>query len=83
MNQKPKLLIVADTYYPKVDGTLKFMEEFLKRSQDSFEISLLVPDYGVRKGKNVTYIAVSKIWKVSGYSNLKLSLKNFRKIKTP
>ncbi len=81
MNQKPKLLIVADTYYPKVDGTLKFMEEFLKRSQDSFEISLLVPDYGVRKGKNVTYIAVSKIWKVSGYSNLKLSLKNFRKIK--
>ncbi len=81
MNQKPKLLIVADTYYPKVDGTLKFIEEFLKRAQDSFEVSLLVPDYGVKKGKNVTYIAVSKIWKVSGYSNLRLSWKNFRKIK--
>jgi len=82
MNQKPKLLLVADTYYPKVDGTLKFMEEFMKRAQDSFEISLLVPDYGTHRGKKVTYIDVSKIWKVSGYANLKLSLGNIKKIKT-
>lgn len=81
MTYKPKLLIVADTYYPKVDGTLKFIEEFLKRSQDSFDISLLVPYYGVKKGKKVSYIDVSKIWKVSGYANLKLSWKNFRTIK--
>lgn len=82
MNQKPKLLLVADTYYPKVDGTLKFIEEFLKRSQDSFEISLLVPDYGIHKGKNVAYLDVSKIWKVSGYANLKFSPSNFKKMKT-
>ena len=79
---KPKLLLVADTYYPKVDGTLKFIEEFMKRAQDSFEISLLVPDYGMHKGKKVTYIDVSKIWKVSGYANLKLSPGNLKKIKT-
>ncbi|MDO8510887.1 MAG: glycosyltransferase family 4 protein [Nanoarchaeota archaeon] len=79
---KPKLLLVADTYYPKVDGTLKFIEEFLKRSQDSFDISLLVPDYGTHKGKKVTYLDVSKIWKVSGYANLKLSPSNFKKMKT-
>ncbi len=79
---KPKLLLVADTYYPKVDGTLKFIEEFMKRAQDSFEISLLVPDYGMHKGKKVTYIDVSKIWKISGYANLKLSLGNLKKIKT-
>jgi len=78
---KPKLLLVADTYYPKVDGTLKFIEEFMKRAQDSFEISLLVPDYGMHKGKKVTYIEVSKIWKVSGYSNLKLAPSNFKKMK--
>lgn len=82
MNQKPKLLLVADTYYPKVDGTLKFIEEFLKRSQDAFEISLLVPDYGTHKGKNVTYLEVSKILKVSGYANLKCSSSNLKKMKT-
>lgn len=82
MNQKPKLLLVADTYYPKVDGTLKFIEEFMKRAQDSFDISLLVPDYGVHKGKKVTYLEVSKIWKVSGYANMKLSFSNFKKMKT-
>ena len=81
MSYKPKLLIVADTYYPKVDGTLKFIEEFLKRSQDSFDTSLLVPYYGIKKGKNVTYLDVSRIWKISGYSNLKLTFKNFRKLK--
>ncbi len=81
MSYKPKLLIVADTYYPKVDGTLKFIEEFLKRSQDSFEVSLLVPYYGIKKGKNVIYLDVSRIWKISGYSNLRLTFKNFRKLK--
>ena len=82
MNNKPKLLLVADTYYPKVDGTLKFIEEFLKRAQDNFEISLLVPDYGTHKGKKVIYIEVSKIWKVSGYANLKISPSNLKKMKT-
>ncbi|HLD40440.1 MAG TPA: glycosyltransferase family 4 protein [Candidatus Nanoarchaeia archaeon] len=81
-NQKPKLLLVADTYYPKVDGTLKFMEEFMKRAQDNFDISLLVPDYGIHKGKKVHYIKMSKIWKVSGYANLKFSPSNLKKIKT-
>src|SRR3989344_2792533 len=82
MNQRLKLLIVADTYYPKVDGTLKFIEEFMKRAQETFDISLLVPYYGTKKGKNVAYVEVSKIWKVSGYANLKFSLSNLRKIKT-
>lgn len=82
MNNKPKLLLVADTYYPKVDGTLKFIEEFMKRALDNFEISLLVPDYGTHKGKKVTYLDVSKIWKVSGYANLAFSPSNFKKMKT-
>lgn len=79
--EKPKLLLVADTYYPKVDGTMIFMEEFLKRAPKDFEVSLLVPDFGVKKSKEVTYIELSKILKVSGYPNLKLSFKNLRNIK--
>ena len=81
MADKPKLLLVADTYYPKVDGTLKFIEEFMKRTQDNFEISLLVPNYGVKKGRNVTYIEPSKIIKMSDYPSIKFSFKNFSRIK--
>ena len=75
-----KLLLVADTYYPKVDGTLRFMEEFSRRA-DEFEISLLVPDLGKKKGKNVTYIKPSKRLFLSGYPNMKLSFKNLKLIK--
>ncbi|HIH11482.1 TPA: glycosyltransferase family 1 protein [Candidatus Woesearchaeota archaeon] len=78
---KPKLLLIADTYYPKVDGTLKFMEEFLQRSRHDFEISLLVPDFGIRKGNNITYVETSKYLNISGYPSIKLSFKNISLIK--
>ncbi len=44
-----KLLLVADTYYPKVDGTLKFIEEFIRRAGSDFKISLLVPYLGKKE----------------------------------
>ncbi len=78
---KPKLLLVADTYYPKVDGTLKFIEEFTKRAQDNFQISLLVPYLGERKGYNVTYVQPSRILYLSGYPSIKFSFHNIQCIK--
>lgn len=80
-NQKPKLLLIADTYYPKVDGTMKFMDEFIKRAENYFEISILVPNFGAKKGKNVTYLDVSKRIHLSDYRGIKLSGKNIAKIK--
>ena len=79
---KPKLLLVADTYYPKVDGTLKFLEEFMKRSEPDFDISLLVPFLGERRGQQVTYLTPSTIFAVSGYPSMKFSVSNFNKIKS-
>jgi 1,2-diacylglycerol 3-alpha-glucosyltransferase len=79
--QKIKLLIIADTYHPKVDGTLKFMEEFIKRSEKDFEISLLVPDFGHKKGKNVSYLDVYEKLQVSGYPSIKFSKPNRNLIK--
>ncbi len=83
--KKIKLLLVADTYYPKVDGTLKFMEEFVKRCADDFEISLLVPDFGVQRKipgvKEIIFITPSSILKISGYANMQLSWQNRCKIK--
>jgi glycosyltransferase involved in cell wall biosynthesis len=81
MNQKIKVLLVADTYYPKVDGTLIFMKEFIKRANQDFEISLLVPNLGKKVGKNVTYLDVYKRISVSGYPSIKFSFKNIKKIK--
>ncbi len=77
---KLKLLMVADTYYPKVDGTLRFIEEFIKRGEE-FDISLLVPDLGKKKGKKVTYLKPSRIFSLSGYPNMKFSFKNLKLIK--
>lgn len=80
-SKKSRLLLVADTYYPKVDGTLKFIEEFIKRAKSHFEISLLVPDYGIKRGKDVTYLETSKWLKISDYQSIKISRKNIKTIK--
>ena len=82
MIHKPRLLVVADTYYPKVDGILKFMEQFLARSRAHFNLPLLVPDLGEHQGSAVTYIAPSRFLSLSGYPSIQLSRQNFQKIKT-
>lgn len=81
IRKKPRLLLVADTYYPKVDGTIRFMEEFIKKARDHFEITILVPDYGLRKGKNVVYLKPSKFVRLSDYIGIKFSKKNLALIK--
>lgn len=81
MEHKTKLLLVADTYYPKVDGTLKFMEEFLKRTKDDFYISLLVPNYKQHKDtKTKTFCKTSRFFSLSGYPSIRNSFSNIRKI---
>ncbi|MFH1276327.1 MAG: glycosyltransferase family 4 protein [Candidatus Woesearchaeota archaeon] len=80
MTEKTKLLLVADTFYPKVDGIIKFMEEFVKRSQEFFEIHYLVPDFG-KKHHNAILIENSRFLSLSGYPNMKMSLRNLSKIK--
>jgi glycosyltransferase involved in cell wall biosynthesis len=81
MEHKTKLLLVADTYYPKVDGTLKFMEEFLKRTKDDFYISLLVPNYKHHKDtKTKTFCKTSRFFSLSGYPSIRNSFSNLRKI---
>jgi len=34
---KPALLLVADTFPPKVDGTVRFIEEFVSRAKDAWQ----------------------------------------------
>jgi glycosyltransferase involved in cell wall biosynthesis len=83
MTDMPKLLIVVDTYYPKIDGTLKFVEEFTKRIDKSFDYHLLVPNFEKKKdNKKITFINVSRFLKSSGYASIKvLSLKTLIKVR--
>ncbi len=81
MIPKPKVLLVADTYYPKVDGILRFMEQFISRSRQEFDLRLLVPDFGVKKESNVSYVTPSRFLSLSGYPSLQLSMQNIRRIK--
>lgn len=86
MNQKTKLLLVADTYYPKVDGTVKFIEEFVKRSKEKFQIHLLVPKFAEEKqiaGIKTSFLKTSKIFQpLPTYPAVKvLSFRNLVKIK--
>lgn len=80
---KPKILVTSDTYYPLMDGVLKFLEEFIKRSTHSFEISFLVPKLATKriKGIQTIFYLISKYFKASIYPVPQISFKNFRKIK--
>ncbi len=78
---RPKLLLVADTYEPKVDGTFIFMKEFIARANKDFEISLLVPRYLKQDDThNSFFLDVSKRFMLSGYANIEISFHNLRKI---
>jgi 1,2-diacylglycerol 3-alpha-glucosyltransferase len=79
--EKIKLLLVADTYHPRVDGTLMFMDEFLNRAKSDFDISLFVPGFKEQKdSKSRFFFKVSKIFKLSGYQSFALSWKNLTKL---
>ncbi len=88
---KRRLLLAADTYYPKVDGVLRFMEEFMKRAQGNFMLSLLVPKFStistVRKFKpgqatpgQTTFLQLSPRLKLLTYHSIRLSSPNRNKI---
>src|SRR3989338_2486760 len=82
---KPKLLVVSDTYTPQVDGTVRFIEEFMARAGDSFSLSLLVPRFGKKNRKfpqKTYFLETSKILKpLPAYPSIKLSFSNFHTLK--
>ncbi len=82
MKHKPTLLLVADTHYPKVDGILRFMEQFIARSRKYFHLQLLVPDFGQKKEGAITSVPLSRYMSLSGYHSVQLSRQNIHKIKT-
>jgi len=83
---KKKVLIVTDTYYPKIDGVMRFLSETIPRIQSDFDLSLLVPDFKHPEEyfSNIpkTKLKVSRIISLSGYAPIRMSLSNMKKIRT-
>ncbi len=82
--EKPTLLIAADTYYPKVDGVLMFMEEFTKRAKNTFNVRLLVPQFSTEEKFSevkVTFLTLSRRLGLFNYRAIRFSLQNLLRIK--
>ena len=79
----PKILIITDTYHPLMDGVLKVIEEYIKRSKRKFRLSLLVPDLSNKniEGIKTFFYRKSSFAKVSIYPLPKFSYNNFTYIK--
>ncbi len=79
-----KLLVISDTYSPKRDGVVIFLQQILPLLTDTFEITLLVPDFGSNahlKNISIVSLPLSKHMKLSTYESASFSFKNRRKIK--
>jgi len=44
-----KLLIVSDTFAPRIDGTVRFLNEIIPRLELEFNVSVLAPDFGIHQ----------------------------------
>ena len=82
---KRKLLLVSDTYLPQIDGTVRFIEEFVKHCKHEFEITLMVPKFSDKENKlgvKAIFLPVSKLIEpLPTYPSIKLNLRNLIKIK--
>jgi glycosyltransferase involved in cell wall biosynthesis len=52
-----KLLIVSDTYAPRIDGITSFLLEIIPRLKSNFDVKVLAPDFGKYPG-SVQHIKV-------------------------
>ena len=82
---KKKLLIITNTYYPKRDGQVIFLEEVVPDLTDEYEITILAPRFlkGERPiaGAKLVTLKTSRWIKVAGYYSVNPSLRNLRRTK--
>ncbi len=85
--RKPNLVIATDTWYPKKDGVVKFLNELLPKLVADFNVTLIAPnydsDYILHKKHRFFLIKlpVSPWLKVSGYHSIRLTENNKTEIK--
>lgn len=84
MNKK-RLLIATDTYYPKKDGVVRFLNNVIPSLTRKYEITLLVPKFeeNVKKIRNtkIIFLDTYKRFNLADYPSIRLNLKNLISIK--
>lgn len=82
-----KILIAVDTFHPKKDGVVRFLDEVVPRLGKSHEITVIAPAFKGKPGEIVrdriklVKLPISKRVHAVGYSSIKPSLENLRTIK--
>jgi len=80
-----KLLIATDTYFPKRDGVVVFLNKIIPKLVDKFDITILAPAYEEEiitiANTQIIGLPVSKSLKLASYHSIQLSSKNLRRIK--
>ncbi len=82
--EKIKVAVMADTYYPKVDGVRRFVEEFLKRASSELALHLVAPRFSNEEhflDVKTTLLELSKSLKMFTYHSIALTKENLNKIK--
>lgn len=81
------LLVAVDTWHPKIDGVVRFLENVLPELSKKYNVTVLAPAFDGKAGKevegriNVVKIPTSSVWGVAGYPSVRVSLKTLRTIK--
>ena len=85
MNEKKRLLIATDSYYPKRDGVVKFLGKVIPTLTAKYEITILAPQFESKtrpiENTKIICLEVSKKFKLVDYPSIKLNIKNIKQIK--
>jgi 1,2-diacylglycerol 3-alpha-glucosyltransferase len=80
MEQKRKLLIATDNFLPRWDGIARFLSEIIPRLLETYDITVIAPDYGSYEDPNIRIIKIPlmKNLKVGDFRIPKLSVSKMR-----
>ncbi|MBD3248757.1 glycosyltransferase [Candidatus Woesearchaeota archaeon] len=82
---KKKLLVATDTYPPKIDGVTRFLKKTIPSLTEEYETTIIAPGFREEQepiGKaRLVCLKTSEKLKMAGYSSIRPSLKNLKKIK--
>ena len=76
-----KIVIVTDTYFPKIDGITSVLKEIVPRLAQTFEITMLAPDFGATWHPSEVRLKRSRFLCLLDYPLVRISLGNLKKIR--
>ena len=76
-----KVVIATDTYFPKIDGITSVLKEVVPRLAQTFDITMLAPDFGAAWSNAEVKLKVSRFLRLLGYPLIRISFGNLKKVR--